>query len=380
MPPFSYKSFPFARSLGALALWGLLVSCDKSDDAPSKPAGKSYKAKTQSKTEKEFGFDLTPEQLKKVAELKVAIDPDQKEDKDMATRWRGAFENREFDQLEKEAAELRKTKALSGSGRWRIISFYESLLPSGEELEDQWQAHEQMHKDWVAARPESVTAHLAHAEFLVNYAWKARGSGYANTVTDEGFKLMTKRLGEAHQILVGAHKLKDKDPMLFETAMGVALGEGWEPGVYGDLVNDAHQFEPKCWVYDTSRAYSLLPRWYGEKGDWEAFADKAAARPDGLGAEVYARIVIKLFSFYDNIFRDTKASWPKTREGLQIMLKKYPKSVELQHRAALLATFGNDRKMAKELFDKIGDTYLPSVYRKPEVYEHYRHWADTGNW
>ena len=41
-----------------------------------------------------------------------------------------------------------------------------------------WQLQERIHQEWIAAKPRSVTARVACAD----YAWQARGSGYAHTV------------------------------------------------------------------------------------------------------------------------------------------------------------------------------------------------------
>ena len=40
----------------------------------------------------------------------------------------------------------------------------------------------------------------------------------------------------------------------------------------------------------------------------------------------------------------------------------------------------SDQAYAKEMFDLLGDTYLPSVFPKPASFAHYRHWAETGKW
>jgi hypothetical protein len=110
------------------------------------------------------------------------------------------------------------------------------------------------------------------------------------------------------------------------------------------------------------------------------YAEDASARPDGLGAETYARIVIVLWRYYDNIFRETKASWPRVREGLEQMRKKYPESLDIISQTAMLATLAEDRALAKEMFDQLGDTYLKDVWSKPERFVHYRKWAETGAW
>ena len=127
-----------------------------------------------------------------------------------------------------------------------------------------------------------------------------------------------------------------------------------------------------------SRAESLLPRWYGKPGDWEAYAVQTAARPDGLGDEVYARIVMALHGYYGNVFRETAVSWAKVRSGLKQMRQLYPDSLDILSETALLAAKAGDRALAKEMFDQLGDRYLDSIWRKPEYFVRDRNWADTG--
>ena len=307
-------------------------------------------------------------------------DPVQEEIYAAKLKTRQAYNERRFDDLEKEAAELRKTKEVFGNGSWKIAQFYDALTCSADEPESMWQLHDRIHQEWIAAKPESISARVAYAEFFTDYAWRARGTAFADKVTEKGWQLFAERLAAARKVLEEARALEEKDPYWWMAALTVALGQSWDAAQYKVLLAEAHKFEPKYWGYDTSRAYSLLPRWLGQPGDWEAYAEEAAARPDGLGAELYARIVIRLRGFHENIFRESKASWPKTREGLAELLRKYPDSLGLLSEAAMLATMAEDRTLAKELFDRIGDRYLPSVWRKPERLAHFRHWAETGNW
>jgi hypothetical protein len=192
---------------------------------------------------------------------------------------------------------------------------------------------------------------------------------------------MEERLAAARKVLEQARQLPEKDPYWWMAALSVALGQGWSKTDYDALVAEAVAFEPRYWGYHTSRAYSLLPRWYGEPGDWEAYAEQAAAAPEGLGAEIYARIVMGVRRYHEkNVFRESKASWPQTRAGLEVMLEKYPRSLDILSNAALLAAMAEDQEMAKPLFEKLGDSYLPSVWRKTERFVHFRNWAATGQW
>ena len=293
---------------------------------------------------------------------------------------RMAYNSSQFDKLEKFAAEAREGKARLGNGIWKITHFHQALACREDEPESMWELHDRIHEAWIAAKPESITARVAHADFLTEYAWHARGSGFAGEVTDKGWHSFKVRLGKSRKVLEKARDLPAKDPVWWQVAMRVALGQGWEKKDFDALVADAVAFEPRYFEYDKVRAYSLLPRWHGEEGDWEAYAEEAAARKDGLGAETYARIVMELRGYYDNVFQETKASWPRTKEGLLLMLERFPDSVEIRNVIPMMAVLAQDREFAKEAFDRLDGTYLPLMWRKPQRYVHYRHWAETGEW
>jgi hypothetical protein len=199
-------------------------------------------------------------------------------------------------------------------------------------------------------------------------------------VTEEGWRLFGERLASARQVLEESRTLTEKDPYWWSVAFTVALGQGWEREEVETLLEEAKAFEPKFWKYDTQFAYYLAPKWYGEKGDWEAYAEKAAARPDGLGDEVYARIVSSTRRSYENVFRETDARWPATKNGLAVLREKYPESLGLVSETALLAGMAWDQELAKEMFDQLGDRCLPRVWRNEEQFHHYKHWAMTGVW
>ncbi|MFA6289035.1 MAG: DUF4034 domain-containing protein [Opitutaceae bacterium] len=292
---------------------------------------------------------------------------------------RQAYNNRRFDELETKAAELRTSKALFENGTWKISKFYSALACSDDEPESMWQLHDRIHQDWITAKPGSITARVAYADFLARYAWQARGSDYANTVKKEGWRLFEERLEAARTVLAQARALPEKDPMWWRVSLTVALGQGWPKPAYDALVKEAKSAEPGFWEYDTARAYSLLPRWYGEEGDCEAYASEAAENPAGLGPEIYARIVLNLFGYHQNIFKDSAASWPKTRAGLEQMRQKYPKSLEFLNCTAMLASLAGDREFAKTSFDALGNTYLPSAWNgDANKFLRCKKWAETG--
>ena len=314
------------------------------------------------------------------AALIPIVDPAQHSIRRFEAEIRGAFDERKFDALEKIAAELRTSKALFEEGSWKLNVFYDALEERFSRGQDFWLTDIQTYEAWEKACPDSLARRIGLINLLTNYAWDARGAGYARDVTEENHRIFQARLEQAAKVFAQTRDLKEKDPCCQLAAMNIALGQGWPKEHFERLVAEAAAIAPEFWHIHPMRCYSLLPRWYGKDGDWEAYAEDASNRGEWLGDETYARMVMRMSSFHANIFRDSKASWPKTRKGLDILKAKYPASLEFPHQIARLATMGQDQALAKSAFDEIGDHFLESVWRKPERLVHFRTWARTGQW
>jgi len=287
---------------------------------------------------------------------------------------RQLYNSSRFDELEALAEKARKTKARFGNGSWEIYQFYGCLECRDDEPESMWQLHDAIHKRWIEAKPDSITARVAHADFFISYAWHARGSDFADSVTRDGWRLFGDRLAEAQKVLSAAKKLDSKCPMWWRVEMTVAVGQGWNRAKFDELFAEARKIEPEFWNYDLARANYLLPRWHGKPGDWEEAAEKEIDRP-GLGVEGYARVVMWQHGYYENVFRETKVSWPKTRDGMDALRRKYPESQEILNLYALFACQAGDRALAQKLFGEIGGRIWPSTWFDKNEFIRYRNWA-----
>ena len=182
--------------------------------------------------------------------------------------------NGDFVSLENAAQQLRASRAIYFHGIWALTSFYDgvSYIPDGtpdSECEDFLNKI----RAWIAARPYSVTARIALADALTNYAWKARGTGWANTVSSEANFLFEDRLRQAQQVLDEAKTLPQKCPEWWEAEQTVALGLGMDKNAYLAMVNQAIAFEPTFMSFYSNAVYFLQPRWYGDPGDSENFIE-----------------------------------------------------------------------------------------------------------
>ncbi len=299
------------------------------------------------------------------------------EQRNYRNETRQLYNDERFDELEARANEARSTKAKFGNGTWKLTSFYDSLTCREDEPVSMWLLHERIYQEWEKKFPESITARVAHADFLTSYAWHARGTGYANEVTEDGWRLFRERLAAARTTLDQSKSLPIKCPAWWRVQMKVALGQSWNKTDFAKLFEEAKNFEPQYFQYDFGQAKFLMPRWYGEPGDWEAAAEKEIERANGLGLEGYARVVSEQRGYYDDIFGETKASWKQTQQGFEILRKNYPNSAEILNAYARLACIAEDRPLAKKLFAEIGDNVIIYCWGERKRFTQMKYWANN---
>ncbi|MBC2602890.1 DUF4034 domain-containing protein [Puniceicoccus vermicola] len=317
---------------------------------------------------------------REAALLEQRLGPVQREIRLYRADIRSAFEEENFEFLEEQAQEARESRSVFGDGSFQISQFYEGLADRFGRSDDQLILDSERLDRWLEEMPYSDTAKIAYGRLLTDWAWYVRGSGFSRTVSNRQWKQFYQLLAAARS-RVGPLVNEDlEDPYAGMVMLRVALGQGWSPSEYAELMALLEEKFPDYWGFYVQRAYSLLPRWNGEEGDWEAYALEIANSRGEFGKEAYVRILFNLVGFYGNIFRDSGAQWPPAQEGLHDLLEDYPESLELLSSSARLATLGRDRKLAEQLFEKLGDSYTEESWLNPEQFVHFRTWARTGQW
>jgi Domain of unknown function (DUF4034) len=287
---------------------------------------------------------------------------------------------RNFIQLEKAAKEARSGKGRFAGGVWKLFVIYEALSTPivGERANDSdWNVHLTALREWASAQPESVTARVALAETYVNFADKARGSGYANTVSDDGWKLYKERVEIAASILAEASRLKEKCPYWYEAMQHVALTQGWEKSQARQLFEQAVAFEPGYYHYYREYGNFLLPKWYGAPGETEAFAKEVSIRVGGQeGKFLYFEIASLLACQCDSSEAAlAEMSWPQIKEGYTALEQLYGLSNLKMNRFAYMAFVAGDKRAAQAAFAMIGNDWDHQIWRSSAKYESTRAWA-----
>jgi hypothetical protein len=109
--------------------------------------------------------------------------------------------------------------------------------------------------DWLAL--------VLDGEYEINEAWRARGSGYADSVSANGWHEFERHLKIARSDLMSAWKLRPDFPQAPARMMTVALGatDVGEMRLWFDRAVAAQIDYPQAW---SSMRWGLRPRWYGD--------------------------------------------------------------------------------------------------------------------
>lgn len=151
-------------------------------------------------------------------------------------------------------------------------SFYGTLVWSAA-LWGQPEVTERLFQAWSDS-DRSYRGHLMRGDVYVDWAWHARGSGFADTVTDEGWKLFGERLQKARDELNAAIAVNPSGWEAHTKMLVVAKGMGLPRNEADRHLDEAvRAFPGNVKAYVNMYEY-LLPRWHGTSEDLLAFADR----------------------------------------------------------------------------------------------------------
>jgi hypothetical protein len=125
-------------------------------------------------------------------------------------------------------------------------------------------------KNW----PSEPDLLVLKGRFYTDYAWEARGSGYAGTVTGEGASLFIQRLGIAEAALMQAWSLNPKDPRIARWMITVELGQGQGRARMEKWFQEAMELDTNYYDACYAKLHYLQPQWYGSKQEMLEFASE----------------------------------------------------------------------------------------------------------
>ena len=148
--------------------------------------------------------------------------------------------------------------------------------------------------------PQSIVIPMLLAQYHSDLAWAARGSGFVNTVTNEGMQTYHEQLTVALNHIKPLLKKQQPATRVFSLSVSFATGLSAPKTAVGELTRRAMETPAKNSLEVHSAAVNyLLPRWHGNPGDFENYIDRVCDQLGGNdGDAMYARLIVSSARYY----------------------------------------------------------------------------------
>jgi tetratricopeptide (TPR) repeat protein len=275
------------------------------------------------------------------------------------------FERRSFKDLEKELASLLRNKTRNKEGYRPLYRAYQVLCDNSDN-ERFHQIKIDILKEWLMQYPSSHFANAFLGKVYINYAWNARGTGFASTVIEEGFKLFKERLLTAKEYLEKAYSLNHSDPFVPAYLITVAMGLSLDREEMEKQFKRAISADPtEQLAYYTKLTY-LMPKWHGSEEEMFSFA-RDAVRKAPPGSRIPGVLLSAHWEMYyrsnsDASYFKNILVWKEMKEVYLILSNRFPESNNIHNWFARTAYLAGDYETAREELKKIGDDWLEDAW------------------
>jgi hypothetical protein len=216
------------------------------------------------------------------------------------------------------------------------------------------------------SKDESLV-YTIEGNYAVNWAWEARGGGWAYKVNSDQRLKFEERLKIAHEAIDNAYRTDPTNYLAAKIMMVVGLGEGFDRAQMDAWYQRAIANNPDAEQVASGYMLNYLePKWYGSSAEMLAFARTCVASNDWDRRMpiviVYAH---ESLSRYDaptgyakkpqpKYFQKNPAAYQEIKPVYEEYLRRYPDSFFHRERFALIAAWSGDWKEAGDLFTELG--------------------------
>jgi hypothetical protein len=216
-----------------------------------------------------------------------------------------------------------------------------------------------------ASQVDQSTVYTIRGLFNVNYAWDARGGGWANSVTEDGARLMEERLARADSALEYAWKLDPTNSAAADGMISVELGQGQGRDRMELWFDRAMKADPDNYQACVDKLYYLEPKWYGSGAEMLKFGRECLAGGNWDAGIPYILIKAHMhFAQYTDAgwtaapqkayFQLDPQNWEEIRSTYQEYRKHRPSCVSEELQFARVAAWTNHWDEANQMLDETG--------------------------
>jgi hypothetical protein len=236
---------------------------------------------------------------------------------------------------------------------WAALdALVDKLAASGERAEDgrfwlykvsrvaeQWfndlpgdsdEALQEKFRSWQKERPDSAYASVLAAMQMHATAWRARGRGFASSVTPEGWALFRERNAKAWKMIQVAKPKSARIAAWYEEAISIGMDADIPSlqitALFNEGINRFPGYHPLYFNY----ARQFSPRWGGDYADADVFIkSQVLAKINPEGEVLYARLYWLMDQYGGgdpDFFTASRVEWPRMRSGFELLMKQFPAS------------------------------------------------------
>jgi hypothetical protein len=226
------------------------------------------------------------------------------------------------------------------------------------------------HVDAILAKTPALKAIRlqTRGKFLIRFAWEARGNGFANTVTEEGWMKFHERLTEARKVLEECWTLKPGDYRTANLMLTIEKGIGRERAEMEKWFERALKACPIDKTACEQKLDWLDPKWHGSQEEMLAFGRACRDTKNWragltlLLAEAHRRASLHLDKEEQKKYMHSQEVWNDVKEVYEEYLKNYPDDhIERSRYAAFCFVCGHYAESDKQ-FKVLGDDFVAFTY------------------
>lgn len=211
-------------------------------------------------------------------------------------------------------------------------------------------------------KPDHPARWALDGEFWTNAAWCARGSGWANSVTADGWRVFHERLQNARATLEKGYGKYPQEAEISHLMMTVTLGQESGADEMEMWFQRAIKADPDDSEAYFNKEWFLQPRWYGSVPDQLAFG-KECVKTQNWESNV-PMVFTKGIALAADNQPDLYAQpdiWTPTEKTYRDFLARYPASNYFRTFFAKHAYDGDHWDVARQQFKILGDKWDRSV-------------------
>lgn len=223
-------------------------------------------------------------------------------------------------------------KGYKAHEREKLFELCQSVYRLGQKVGERKKWFDRLEADVFAKmNRDDPLPHAVTGSFLIEYAWDARGSGTANTVTPDGWKKFKEHLAEAERRLTRDWELDKELALSHANMVVVCTGLGHGRDAMEKWVARTLEADPTNVQALQMKMGYLSPQWHGKPNETLVFARQLIQLKNwDSGQPILALLAHVGMAAVDgnafNYFRDKPEVWNEVEPILAEILRRYPKS------------------------------------------------------